>query len=284
MKLCPQCAFIYEDDQRFCDMDGKVLVCDPAAVVSAPLVTEQRVVLPTRLTINIPVRSQSKRFPVLIISGVVLATLLSAIYFAQSLQSQSNDTDWSSIRSSERSAAGDTSSKTSSPSSAIAVETSPSAQSAEHSDQRSKESLSSPTNVAALNADSSLRDLRQTSNPVSAGGLTGNSRSPVIVRLTNGATIKADEAWERREGVWYRQGGMVTFLKRGRVRTIERPSHSLLKAAANNVEERNRKSNSVGAQNQLRIRKLEPADTKKQSRVKSFLKKTTRMLKKPFTF
>jgi DNA replication protein DnaD len=104
------------------------------------------------------------------------------------------------------------------------------------------------------------------------------------VRLTNGATIKADEAWERREGIWYRQGGMVTFLKRGRVRTIERPSRSLLKAAANNVEEKNRKSNSVAAQNQLRIRKLEPPDTKKQSRVRSFLKKTGRMLKKPFTF
>ncbi len=25
MKLCPQCEFIYEDDQRFCDMDGTEL-------------------------------------------------------------------------------------------------------------------------------------------------------------------------------------------------------------------------------------------------------------------
>jgi hypothetical protein len=29
MKLCPQCDFIYEDDQGFCDMDGKQLVYEP---------------------------------------------------------------------------------------------------------------------------------------------------------------------------------------------------------------------------------------------------------------
>jgi hypothetical protein len=29
MKLCPQCDFIYEDDQTVCDMDGKALVFEP---------------------------------------------------------------------------------------------------------------------------------------------------------------------------------------------------------------------------------------------------------------
>jgi hypothetical protein len=29
MKLCPKCDFIYEDDQGFCDMDGKELVYEP---------------------------------------------------------------------------------------------------------------------------------------------------------------------------------------------------------------------------------------------------------------
>ena len=28
MKLCPQCEFIYEDEQNFCDMDGETLVYD----------------------------------------------------------------------------------------------------------------------------------------------------------------------------------------------------------------------------------------------------------------
>ena len=28
MKRCPQCEFIYEDDQSLCDMDGVLLVLD----------------------------------------------------------------------------------------------------------------------------------------------------------------------------------------------------------------------------------------------------------------
>src|ERR1044072_6060437 len=44
MKLCPECDFIYEEDQAVCDMDGKQLVPQllpesaPAPVASAPKV------------------------------------------------------------------------------------------------------------------------------------------------------------------------------------------------------------------------------------------------------
>jgi len=38
MKLCPECDFIYEDDQAVCDMDGKQLVPQPLPEsVSAPV-------------------------------------------------------------------------------------------------------------------------------------------------------------------------------------------------------------------------------------------------------
>jgi hypothetical protein len=33
MKRCPQCEFIYEEDQRLCDMDGAALIHDPRALV-----------------------------------------------------------------------------------------------------------------------------------------------------------------------------------------------------------------------------------------------------------
>ena len=35
MKLCPQCDFIYENDQSLCDMDGADLVYDPTPFPSA---------------------------------------------------------------------------------------------------------------------------------------------------------------------------------------------------------------------------------------------------------
>src|SRR6267142_1374798 len=38
MKLCPQCEFIYEDDQTLCDMDGRELVYDRSPLACEELV------------------------------------------------------------------------------------------------------------------------------------------------------------------------------------------------------------------------------------------------------
>jgi len=57
-------------------------------------------------------------------------------------------------------------------------------------------------------------------SPVSTSGA---KRGPVIIRLTNGTSIKADEVWEASEGIWYRRAGLVTLLKRDQVRAIEKP-------------------------------------------------------------
>lgn len=74
MKLCPQCDFIYEDDQSVCDMDGKELVEAPTVrrrSENAPL--EQ--ILPQR-------RSHSRSLAVLLVGSAVLATVFCAAYFA----------------------------------------------------------------------------------------------------------------------------------------------------------------------------------------------------------
>ena len=39
MKRCPQCEFIYEDDQSLCDMDGALLVLDSRTLPSHALAT-----------------------------------------------------------------------------------------------------------------------------------------------------------------------------------------------------------------------------------------------------
>jgi len=108
----------------------------------------------------------------------------------------------------------------------------------------------------------------------------------VVIWLTNGASIKADEAWEKKEGIWYRQAGMVTFLKRSRVRAIQRLAapNPRLKSTAIKAEEKNRKPENAIAQNQPGVVKPEAASAKKESRVGSFLKKTARILKRPFKF
>jgi hypothetical protein len=56
--------------------------------------------------------------------------------------------------------------------------------------------------------------------PVSTSGPgMGKNGKPVIL-LTSGGKIDADEVWRTRDGVWYRRDGIVTLLKRGRVKAI----------------------------------------------------------------
>jgi Zn-finger nucleic acid-binding protein len=45
---------------------------------------------------------------------------------------------------------------------------------------------------------------------------------PVHLRLVDGSSISADEAWESEQGVWYRRGGMSHLLARDRIKAIDR--------------------------------------------------------------
>jgi hypothetical protein len=280
MKLCPQCDFIYEDDQIVCDMDGKDLVSDPTTVINnqgfAPPVSS--IPVTDISATELPLR-RSRSFAVVTVVGFVLAALVIVAYIARTYQVKSPrapevsepSTDRSTGQLPARSSSGDTSGQ---PSSSESVSTQTPAT---DSDQPVDSSAQTDPNVLDSSssqpdtAKESLAHTRLTPGTVSAGASSVNGRGPVIVRLTNGAAIKADEAWEKREGIWYRQGSVVTFLDRSQVRTIERlPSPGQRsKSVANNSIEKNRQA--------------EPAaEPKKDSKVTSFFKKTGRLLKKPF--
>jgi Zn-finger nucleic acid-binding protein len=55
---------------------------------------------------------------------------------------------------------------------------------------------------------------------------TDGNTFPVRLRLVDGTTISADEAWESEQGVWYRRGGMSHLLTRDRIKAIERGPNS----------------------------------------------------------
>ena len=288
MKLCPQCDFIYEDDQRFCDMDGKELVHDSASVIP-----EQDVATAVSSTANLipgvsPSRSARRRWRSFAVAAVVvvLATLVSAVYVARTHQMRSRVASQSPVGAIDRSAPHSTPDlgQTSPADSALRE------QSRERPPEPSSSAdvtapASSPAPSQPAPSKTSLAHTHLTASPVSAGAPSGSSRGPVFVRLTNGASIRADEAWEKKEGIWYRQGGVVTFLKRSRVRTIERPATPAApsKSATSSAEDKSRKQNTA-VRSQPRLARPEPADTKKQSRVTSFLKATGRILKRPFKF
>ncbi len=282
MKLCPQCEFIYEDEQSFCDMDGTGLVHNPASELTV-----------SRLTIPLVVDSNSTRRrssnPGLAILVVIVLAGLVVAFVARARQARarlSSEPTQSSLLATDQPAQANAQ--------ATSVQSSLASDVDQTSPSQSSEQLIASTSSASDQPDVGPNSLEKTSlahsrlntSPVSAGSSTASNRGPVIIRLTNGSVIRADEAWDKGEGVWYRQAGMVTFIKRSRVRAIERvavltPSQPMARNAAA-TKSSNQSAMKSGSRDQLRIAKLEPVKPKKESRVTSFLKKTGNWIKKPF--
>jgi hypothetical protein len=78
MKRCPQCEFIYEDDQSLCDMDGVLLVLDSRTLPN----------LHELATVDAPVVSRAiwrqRTFPAM--AALIFATVLSLVYFLSTQQ------------------------------------------------------------------------------------------------------------------------------------------------------------------------------------------------------
>jgi hypothetical protein len=260
MKLCPQCDFIYEDEQSFCDMDGKALVFQRVAAVAeadvAPLASASK-----------DPRPRAKRWLILIAGIALLLAVIAVAYLVQWRESRRVYAAESSIPP-------------------IASDISPQPISIPVAKPAAPETASvsenTNANVALPEASAKMLANSVAANSVNAGLPANNSSAPVIVRLTNGAAITADEAWQGKNGIWYRQGGMVTFLKRSQVQAIER--RPALRRPAGPVTDKVARSTTqtASAPNRLRLRRLEPATPKRPSRVTSFFRKTGDILKKPF--
>ena len=78
MKRCPQCEFIYEDEQDLCDMDGGKLERVPAA---PPGLTGASAA-PTRP----PAARRRRRFLAPLIGGAILTAILTSGYYVQTSQ------------------------------------------------------------------------------------------------------------------------------------------------------------------------------------------------------
>src|ERR1044072_1617191 len=72
MKRCPQCEFIYEDDQSLCDMDGVLLLLDSGNLPN----------LHALAPIPVPAKAQSKRNrAVPAFATLILALVLGMVYY-----------------------------------------------------------------------------------------------------------------------------------------------------------------------------------------------------------
>jgi len=78
--------------------------------------------------------------------------------------------------------------------------------------------LSSLLLLAATAADGQ----QKLAQPPAAVLVVGEPPHQVQLKLVDGNSIAADEAWESEQGIWYRRGGMSHLISRDRVKTVER--------------------------------------------------------------
>lgn len=212
MKRCPECNSVFPAG-HFCDIDGSPLV-DAKLDSAAALIdrTQQRVdkVSPVSVREAAGQTVESwKPAAIVAVAAVVISLGVFLIYYAMTRQDPHESSSESSSNSSAMQQLSPLLPSRPSPLS----DTSPSAE---------PSASPSPTPSASPRADAARVEL--SSSPISTGGDGKDKRGPVIIRLTDGASIEAETAWETNEGIWYRRSGIVSLLDPKQVKAIEQVS------------------------------------------------------------
>lgn len=256
MKLCPKCEFIYEDDQRFCDMDGEALVEDTRVGVFPGTV-------PTK-TGSRTTKSRARMFVVPAVAGLALSVLLSLVYYASSAPL---DPKFESTGQRPQ-----------------ASEASP--------QQQSATPLGSPSSQPASNQSQVPANPEAASESVSAGAVeladrtaSESARSQVVPESK--ATDNTLKGGDNGSGISRQLPPLPQLTPLPRV-----PPLSLLPAAkpesmtpGSTTPKKQRLANQkLGTNRKASVGDIKPdrGDENKRSRVGAFLKKTGRILKKPF--
>ncbi|HVQ39036.1 MAG TPA: hypothetical protein VMS31_15975 [Pyrinomonadaceae bacterium] len=251
MKLCPQCEFLYEDDQIYCDMDGEGLVHDTRTEVFTASV-------PTAANAG-PNNPRRRYLVVAAAAGLLLSLLITATYIVSSRSLQSS---LGSDRGTE----------------ANLSEKSPAAPVANSSAHLSANPSQSPTSLKVTSEAPAAAAVELTNNARSATERppsvpkAENTQRTVDSRLTIPRRVPSLPHLEPIPRLRPPQRLAVGTPSANVAVTTESGKHNVMNQK---VTETSQKSLIV---------EVKPASKKpaKPSRVRSFFKKTGRLLKKPF--
>lgn len=213
MKQCPQCSEHFGDEQNFCDSDGAQLVDKTELLRQALKASSGKL---GNLAASEPVKRQQQMWPIVTI-GILIGIILSLS--AYMLFKSTAETEVQKTGRPE-SARLNTSDRTAQPAT-IRSEPLP-VPSAEASPEASPSETASPEAVPAPSEPSASLN----HGPISTNQQEGEKRGRTIIKLKSGVSVEADAAWEDRSGIWYRQGGLVSYVERERIESIGEPLRS----------------------------------------------------------
>lgn len=200
MKRCPKCLQAYGDDEKFCEMDGKQLLLDPTFhVVEAGPATA-------------PARTHTER-SLMVLVGVLGGVLISAALFV--VYSVANNEPAQSPQLTARMPQTIPATRQSLPSS---LEQAPRSTATPLAESDQVEAEPEPETQDEAKNDPVPTKINQ--GPISTSGDKAESNTRTVIQLHDGTSIDVDAAWKEGQGIWYRRGGLVSFLESKDVKSI----------------------------------------------------------------
>ncbi|MGI8898477.1 MAG: hypothetical protein ACR2IB_08800 [Pyrinomonadaceae bacterium] len=224
MKRCPQCSFLYLDSDQLCDLDKTPLIADDFGTGVRVIEHSEQKAGKVSLTSAVHQRKLNmKTLSAATGAGLIIGLMILLSYQRMRPTLQASQAPPSSqVQASQDyrgSQATQVSNEVSAKARLVQQESEPLA--SPDNTSRSANPLSSTIAKVASNTRPDSTRVRVSSNPVSTGDVTKPGGGPVTIRLTDGSSLQADEVWRTKAGIWYRRKGIVTLLKRNRVRAVD---------------------------------------------------------------
>ena len=205
MKRCPHCLFIYPDTDGVCDFDQTTLVPLTEAEIAVATNPSERSKTGEAQVANITqIRKNWRAILLAGAFGMMLGIVIVGISVAVHRRIDAAAVKQSDVLPIIPATTATPLSVASPP---VQTEASP-----EPTVEATK-----PSSTKTVTAHSST-----STGPVSTSGRTRAQNGKAMILLTTGGKIDADEVWQTKDGVWYRREGLVTLLKKNRVKTVVR--------------------------------------------------------------
>lgn len=204
MKQCPLCKEHFADEQKFCDADGTPLI---ERVRKGPGLNAEALPPAENGRAN-------QVWPIVtigILIGVIICLTAYAVMMTPPADKANNRGDNNAkLNPAERTL----------PTATMRSEPLPAASIPEPSPEPSATETASPTPAVAA---AQTPDPALNTGPISTDRQEGEKRGHMLIKLKSGVTVEADAAWADRLGIWYRQGGLVSYVERDRIESIAEP-------------------------------------------------------------
>ncbi len=203
MKQCPLCKEHFADEQNFCDADG------------TPLIEKVRKGPGLNAEALSPVenRRATQIWPIVTI-GILIGVIICLTAYAV-MMTPPSDKDGRNNRGENAKL------NPSLPAATMKAQPLPVASIPEASPEASAEETASPTPAVAEASQVPAAALN--TGPISTDRENGEKRGRMLIKLKNGVMVEADAAWADQLGIWYRQGGLVSYVERDRIESIAEP-------------------------------------------------------------